>query len=55
MGNDDELDPRRNQVRRGSEHVRIKGTTEELGEIVPPPVQIGDDELQILDRENKSS
>jgi hypothetical protein len=25
-------------IRRGSEHVRIKGTTEELGEIIPPPV-----------------
>lgn len=26
------------ETRRGSEHVRIKGTTEELGEIIPPPV-----------------
>jgi hypothetical protein len=31
-------DEKRMRVRRGSEHVRIKGTTEELGEIVPPPV-----------------
>jgi hypothetical protein len=38
MGNDDE-DPR-TAIRRGCEHVRIKGTTEELGEIVPPPVEI---------------
>jgi hypothetical protein len=37
MGIDDQ-DERRQQVRRGTEHVRIKGTTEELGEIVPPPV-----------------
>ena len=27
-----------NDDKRGSEHVRIKGTTEELGEIIPPPV-----------------
>jgi hypothetical protein len=43
MAEDDEP---RLRVRRGSEHVRIKGTTEELGEIVPPPVTVpgrGDD------------
>jgi hypothetical protein len=34
MESDDRL-----RVRRGSEHVRIKGTTEELGEIVPGPVR----------------
>jgi len=33
-----EDDEKRMRVRRGSEHVRIKGTTEELGEIIPPPV-----------------
>lgn len=41
-----EDDDDRVRVRRGSEHVRIKGTTEELGEIVPPPVTVparGDD------------
>jgi hypothetical protein len=32
-------DEDRLRVRRGSEHVRIKGTTEELGEIVPGPVR----------------
>ncbi len=32
-------DEERTRVRRGVEHVRIKGTTEELGEIVPPPVR----------------
>ncbi len=26
------------RVRRGAEHVRVGGTTEELGEIVAPPV-----------------
>jgi hypothetical protein len=26
------------EPKRGSEHVRIKGTTEELGEIIPAPV-----------------
>lgn len=31
-------DEARLRVRRGCEHVRIKGTTEELGEIVPGPV-----------------
>jgi hypothetical protein len=36
----EENDERRQQVRRGSEHVQIKGTTEELGEIVPPPVEV---------------
>jgi hypothetical protein len=39
MANQDEENGRMT-VRRGSEHVRIKGTTEELGEIVPPPVEI---------------
>jgi hypothetical protein len=34
-----EDDEERIRVRRGSEHVRIKGTTEELGEIIPPPVR----------------
>ena len=54
MGNDDELDPRRNQVRRGSEHVRIKGTTEELGEIVPPPVEIEADDTREDERQRPS-
>jgi hypothetical protein len=35
-----EEDDDRVRVRRGCEHVRIKGTTEELGEIVPPPVTV---------------
>jgi hypothetical protein len=35
-----EEDEERVRVRRGSEHLRIKGTTEELGEIVPPPVTV---------------
>jgi hypothetical protein len=35
-----EDDESRVRVRRGSEHLRIKGTTEELGEIVPPPVTV---------------
>ncbi|MDB4966472.1 MAG: hypothetical protein JWN44_2161 [Myxococcales bacterium] len=34
-----EDDEERVRVRRGSEHVRIKGTTEELGEIIPPQVR----------------
>lgn len=43
-------DDERLRVRRGSEHVRIKGTTEEWGEIIPapviaePPGRSGDDE-----------
>jgi hypothetical protein len=36
----EESDERRQQVRRGAEHVQIKGTTEELGQIVPPPVEV---------------
>jgi hypothetical protein len=43
MGIEDH-DERRQQVRRGTEHVRIKGTTEELGEIVPPPVVTDEEE-----------
>lgn len=42
MGN--EPDDPRERTRRGSEHVRIKGTTEELGEIVPPQVVTRDDD-----------
>jgi hypothetical protein len=33
-------DERRKETRRGAEHVQIKGTTEELGQIVPPPVEV---------------
>lgn len=51
MANRDDDDDDRLTVRRGSEHVRIEGTTEELGEIVPPPVEIGDDELRVFDRD----
>jgi hypothetical protein len=36
----EDQDERRKQVRRGAEHVPIKGTTEELGQIVPPPVEV---------------
>jgi hypothetical protein len=36
----EENDERRQTVRRGAEHVQIKGTTEELGQIVPPPVEV---------------
>lgn len=46
MADEDEA---RLRVRRGSEHLRIKGTTEELGEIVPPPVtteRAADDERE---------
>ena len=43
MGIEDQ-DERRKQVRRGTEHVQIKGTTEELGQIVPPPVVTEDEE-----------
>ena len=53
MANDDEDDGRL-KIRRGSEHVRIKGTTEELGEIVPPPVEIEADEPDEDDRRRKS-
>ena len=38
-----EEDEERYRIRRGSEHVRIKGTTEELGEIVPGPVMAEDE------------
>jgi hypothetical protein len=53
MGNDDEDDTRL-KVRRGSEHVRIKGTTEDLGEIVPPPVEIDADEPHEDERRRSS-
>jgi hypothetical protein len=53
MANDDD-DNGRLQIRRGSEHVRIKGTTEELGEIVPPPVEIEADEPDDDERLRKS-
>ncbi len=43
MGEED----RRSANRRGSEHVRIKGTTEELGEIVPPPVSTDDGHVKV--------
>jgi hypothetical protein len=34
-------------VRRGAEHVRVKGTTEELGEIVPAPVVTEDQSVTV--------
>jgi hypothetical protein len=34
-------------VRRGAEHVRVKGATEELGEIVPSPVETEDQSVQV--------
>ena len=43
MGEDD----RRTAVRRGAEHVRIKGTTEEMGEIVPAPVETDDRKVEV--------
>ena len=39
------------KVRRGVEHVRIKGTTEEWGEIVPPPVTVPAREEDVPDGE----
>ena len=53
MANDDD-DEKRMNIRRGSEHVRIKGTTEELGEIVPPPVEIDADEPREDERQRSS-
>lgn len=53
MANDDEADDRL-KVRRGSEHVRVKGTTEELGEIVPPPVEIDADDVREDERQRSS-
>lgn len=40
-------DDGRSAGRRGSEHVRIKGTTEELGEIIPPPVSTDDGHVEV--------
>ena len=53
MANDDDDDDRM-KIRRGSEHVRIKGTTEELGEIVPPPVEIEADDAREDERQRPS-
>jgi hypothetical protein len=55
MANLDDENDDRLAVRRGSEHVRIKGTTEELGEIVPPPVEIEEDQPQVSQREKQPS
>jgi hypothetical protein len=52
MGIEDQ-DERRLQVRRGAEHVRIEDATEELGEIVPPPV-LTDDEDEAERRRRES-
>jgi hypothetical protein len=43
MGEED----RWNAVRRGAEHVRITGTTEEIGEIVPAPVETDDRSVEV--------
>jgi hypothetical protein len=45
-------DERRLAVRRGAEHVRVKGTTEELGEIVPAPVETEDRRVRVVKRED---
>jgi hypothetical protein len=34
-------------VRRGAEHIRVEGATEELGEIVPAPVVTEDQTVRI--------
>jgi hypothetical protein len=34
-------------VRRGAEHVRVTGASEELGEIVPAPVVTEDDRVTV--------
>jgi hypothetical protein len=44
MTNDED---ERSANRRGAEHVQIKGTTEELGQIVPAPVVTDDRSVEV--------
>jgi hypothetical protein len=46
-------DEERLAVRRGAEHVRIKGTTEELGEIVPAPVETEDQSVTVQGKQGQ--